>query len=190
MVTKGSRCFTVGLVCVLGWALVGAAAVAEESLPRQLRERLPLDYLKIDMEQRHYEIAIPKLFHDWHLRWIEHHEADARALYGDAYVDQALSRWPADTGFDADGALSLRATVDTNRNSAATFTPEPTDYQGEIQVVVNPSNVNQIVSAANTWDGMGGTCLAGIQAIFYSGDGGATWGYTCAPDHNDFALGS
>ena len=59
--------------------------------------------------------------------------------------------------------------------------PAPETYQGEIQLAVNPNNPNQIVAAANTWDTIGGTCAGGIQAVFYSSDGGANWDYTCPP---------
>jgi hypothetical protein len=69
----------------------------------------------------------------------------------------------------------------TDSNLAATAIPAPEDYQGEVQVVVNPIDSSQIVAAANTWDDMGGTCAGGIQAIFYTDDGGVTWDYTCAP---------
>ncbi len=146
----------------------------------------PLEYLQIDMQTRHYEIAIPRYLFEWHLRWIHFHEAEARAIYGDTYVDSALAGVPVETEGEGNG-LATRTTVGTNRNVASTFTPAPETFQGEIQVVVNPNNSNQIVAAANTWDTMGGACAGGIQAIFYSSDGGATWGYTCAPGQSAYS---
>ena len=147
----------------------------------------PLEYLQIDMETRHYEVSVPRFLFEWHTRWIELHEADARKMYGDTYVDSILAGWPVDTSGEADGnGLATRTTIGTNRNVASTFNPAPETFQGEIQVAVNPNNPNQIVAAANTWDTMGGACAGGIQAIFYSSDGGATWGYTCAPGQSAY----
>ncbi len=45
-----------------------------------------------------------------------------------------------------------------------------------------------MTSDANTADSIGGTCGIGIQAIFYSSDGGVTWGYTCAPSETAYGL--
>jgi len=147
----------------------------------------PLEYLQIDMQKNHYEVAVPRFMFEWHQRWIELHEADARKMYGDTYVDSVLAGWPIDTGEEADNGLATRTTIGTNRNVATTFNPAPETYQGEIQVSVNPNNPNQIVAAANTWDTMGGACAGGIQAIFYSSDGGATWGYTCSPGQSAYS---
>jgi len=148
----------------------------------------PLEYLQIDMQTRHYEVAVPRFMFEWHKRWIELHEAQARATYGDTYVDSIMAGWPIDTSGDADAnGLATRTTIGTNRNVASTFSPAPETFQGEIQVSVNPNNPNQIVAAANTWDTMGGACAGGIQAIFYSSDGGATWGYTCAPGQSAYS---
>lgn len=152
----------------------------------------PVEYLEIDMEMKRYEHMVPRFIgEDWQRRWIELNEAKAREIYGDTKVDLVLSGWPANTGDDAaDIELALRATVGTNRNVASTNSPAPLNYQGEIQIAVNPLNNNQMVAAANTWDTIGGTCAGGIQAVFYSSDGGATWGYTCPPLHTAYALGS
>ena len=146
----------------------------------------PLEYLQIDMNIHHYEIAIPRYLFEWHLRWIHFHEAEARTIYGDTYVDAALAGVPVDVDGGENG-LATRTTVGTNRNVASTFSPAPETYQGEIQVAVNPNNPNQIVAAANTWDTISGSCAGGIQAIFYSSDGGATWGYTCAPGQSAYS---
>ena len=149
----------------------------------------PLDFLEIDMKTRRYEFGIPRFIFELHVRWIQLHESRARAFYGDAYVDSLLSGFPAETeGSEGGGARLLpRTIVGTNRNAASTFLPEPETYQGEIQLAVNPNNPNQIVAAANTWDTIGGTCAGGIQAVFYSSDGGATWGYTCPPSASGYS---
>lgn len=139
----------------------------------------PLEAFEIDMETRRYEVAVPLFIQERHERWVVLHEERARELYGDDEVDRVLSAWPADTGEEIVDAT--KTVVGTNRNVAATAVPNPANYQGEIQIAANPSNTNQIVAAANTWDTMGGACGGGIQAVFYSSDGGATWGYTCAP---------
>ncbi|HEX8098695.1 MAG TPA: hypothetical protein VF660_00660, partial [Actinomycetota bacterium] len=146
----------------------------------------PLDFAQIDMDVRHYEMAVSREIYEAHTRWVQLHETKARQLYGDAQVDRVLSGWPAEppeTGAAAKSAplqnIAESATTGTNRNLASTDVPSPLDYQGEIQVVVNPHNANQIVAAANTWDAPTG-CQQ-TQAIFYSSDGGATWNYTCAP---------
>ncbi len=146
----------------------------------------PLEYLVIDMRTRHYEVAIPRFLFEWHLRWIQLHEADARAIYGDNYVDSVLAGVPVETE-GGEGGLATRVSVGTNRNVASTYSPAPETFQGEIQVAVNPNNPNQIVAAANTWDTMGGACAGGIQAIFWSSDGGANWGYTCAPGQSAYS---
>ncbi len=141
----------------------------------------PLDYLEIDMQARHYEIAVPKPVYDEHVRWVQLHAERARELYGDVVVDSLLTGWPVDTSVAERQTLATRDAVSNNENVASGGVPAPTEYQGEIQLAVNHNNVNQIVAAANTWDGMSGSCANGIQAVFFSSDGGATWGYTCPP---------
>lgn len=146
----------------------------------------PLDYLALDMEARHYEIPVPRQVQEAHDRWIRFHEAAARSLFGDAHVDSRLSGW-VDEGKIEDGTIrnvTSAATVDPNRNVAATDLPEPFEYQGEIQIAVNPNNANQLVAAANTWD-WSAPCGYSI-AIFHSGDGGVTWDYTCAPNSTTY----
>jgi hypothetical protein len=152
----------------------------------------PLEFLKQDMAARRYEVAIPRFLADAHLRWVELHADDARALYGDAAVDALLSRrqldgQPAVTG----AAISDAAAVGTNRNVAATDVPPPDGFDGEIQIAVNPSNHNQVVAAANTWGTAGAACdFKQTQSVFYSSDGGASWSYTCAPSNNVMSLGT
>ncbi len=148
----------------------------------------PLEIHKLDMHLKRYEVATPRILAEWHRRWVELHRKEAEALYGEDAVEAILSGAP-EGAWEELGGGATDATVDTNRNSASTFSPQPTDYQGEIQLKVNPANPNQIVSAANTWDDIGGSCGDfGLQAAFYSSDGGATWGYSCPPDDTAYGL--
>jgi subtilisin-like proprotein convertase family protein len=150
----------------------------------------PLDYLEIDMEVRHYEVVVPRITQEHHVRWMELNQALARSLYGDEHVDQVLSRWPADTGSEIIG-IDAFATAGTNRNAASTDSPAPLDYDGEIQIAVNHRNTNQMVAAANAWGNAGAACNnEDTQSVFYSSNGGATWDYTCAPSNNVFTLGT
>ncbi|HEX3130515.1 MAG TPA: proprotein convertase P-domain-containing protein [Thermoanaerobaculia bacterium] len=153
----------------------------------------PLEYMEIDMERRHYEIVVPRFVQEFHVRWMELHESLARSIYGDEHVDQVLSRWPADYGYDANDISKITglATVGTNRNVASTDVPPPNEFDGEIQIAVNHRNTNQMVAAANTWGTAGAACNnEETQSIFYSSNGGATWDYTCAPSNNVFTLGT
>ncbi len=147
----------------------------------------PLDMLKIDMQVKRYEFSIPKITFQFHERWKELHPEAAKRYYPNEPAAAEID--PGAEMAKSLQAVTAAATVGTNRNSAYNFALSPTDYQGEIQVGVNPNNPNQIVSAANTWDDMGGACgTYGLQAIFYSSDGGATWGYTCPPDGPAYGL--
>lgn len=147
----------------------------------------PLAFMQIDMERGHYEIHVPLFIQELHERWIELNEAKAREQYGDTHVDQVLAHWPVDTGEEALGA---RAAVGTNRNVGAFSSPVATAFDGEIQVAVNHRNNNQIVAASNTWNTSVAACNNNqTQSIFYSSDGGATWGHTCAPSNNVWNLG-
>ena len=146
----------------------------------------PLRLLKAEMEMDRFEFAIPTVIHEQHQRWLELHPGmagqynesrEAEGEAGESTIESSLRQAVA------------AATVDPNRNAAATSSPSPTEYQGEIQVVVNPNNPNQVVASANTWDDMGGACGDyGLQAVFYSGDGGTTWSYTCSPDDSAYGL--
>ncbi|HEX4952581.1 MAG TPA: fibronectin type III domain-containing protein [Thermoanaerobaculia bacterium] len=149
----------------------------------------PLEYLQIDMEMQRYEIAVPSFMQELHVRWIEINEATARDHYGDALVDALLTRWPVNTGEEIVGGPE--ATVSTNKNVGSTSSPAPTAYDGEIQIAVNHRNTNQIVAAANTWNTTIAACNNNqTQSIFYSSDGGTTWGVTCAPSNNVWNLGT
>ncbi len=142
----------------------------------------PREMLSIDMERRHYEVAVPRVVDEWHVRWMRLHEKFARELYGDVVVDAKLAGAPIDTGATA----VSRVSSGTDRNIASGSSPSPEDYQGEVQIAANPNDTSQIVAAANTWDSMSGSCGGGIQAVFYSSDGGTTWDYTCAPGASDY----
>jgi hypothetical protein len=147
----------------------------------------PLQMLRVEMEMGRFEFAVPPVIHQQEQRWMELHPAAAAKMR----TEESAEIGEVESGSSTESHLRqavAAATAGTNRNTAATSSPAPIDYQGEIQVVVNPNNPSQVVAAANTWDDMGGTCgTYGLQAVFYSGDGGATWNYTCPP--NDAAYG-
>ena len=148
----------------------------------------PIDLLKLEIGGRQPQFAIPGVLARWHRRWVELRPDRARVQYGDFYVDRQLARFlPENISATTPNAPTKAVTVGTNRNVATSLSPE--GYQGEVQVAVNPNDVTEIVIAANTDDSMGGTCGGdGVQAVFYSSDGGQTWGYTCPPDASDFGL--
>jgi len=146
----------------------------------------PLSMLEIDMQQGRYEFKVPKLIWEWHMRWLDLHPDKAKALYNVDQPVHELALSPAQDG--TPGSITAAATVGTNRNAAYNYPLPPDEYQGEIQVGVNPANPNQVVAAANTWDTQNGTCGDGIQAVFFSADGGATWGYTCPPLDTAYGL--
>jgi len=149
----------------------------------------PLELLELKMFSERFEIAVPKGIHDLHRQWVKLHETSARALYGDAYVERLLAPPPLELGPAMGGVPGKAATVGPNRNVAFNHVPPPLDYQGEIQLVVNPNNNDQIVAATNTFDNIGGTCGSfGMQAAFFSADGGQTWGYSCPPDAPAYGL--
>ncbi|HLF56421.1 MAG TPA: sialidase family protein, partial [Thermoanaerobaculia bacterium] len=91
-------------------------------------------------------------------------------------------------------AATPALSVGTNRNVAAAFEDEPDDYQGEVQLALDPNDPRRIVAAANSWGEIPGACGGGtgfdanLTAVFYSSDGGVTWGYTCAPDAPAYGL--
>jgi hypothetical protein len=148
----------------------------------------PLQMLRVEMEMGHFELATPRVIQEQHERWLELHPAQAAQMR----TSEPFEGGDVEAGSETEARLRLAveaATVGTNRNSAATSSPAPIDYQGEIQIAVNPNNPSQIVAAANTWDDMGGTCGSyGLQAVFYSGDGGTTWNYNCPPDDVSYGL--
>jgi hypothetical protein len=146
----------------------------------------PLEMLQADMWERKYEIPIPRFIAEWHQRWQQLHGVAPAPQLG-LRAGAALTPGAPAAG---EGTLAERsATVGTNRNAAYNFVPYPVDYQGEVQVMVNPNNPQQIVGATNTWDDIGGTCGDyGLQAVFYSSDGGATWGHSCPPDDAAYGL--
>lgn len=152
----------------------------------------PLTMLEIDMHLNRYEYGVPSYLEDWHQRWIELHPQKAEKLYG------VPAEQPSPVlGAKAEGAgtgekiesISAAATVGTNRNAATDDANPPEEYQGEVQVAVNPNDPSQVVAASNTWDEDGGNCGDfGTQAVVYSSDGGDTWNYTCTPDDVAYGL--
>ena len=159
----------------------------------------PLDYHEITRHLQRSEHPLRKPTLEFHQRWLALHPEEGRRLYGDEAVDDAVRGygiWPetelqspgAPVRAEVETASAAAATVGVNRNVAADAATEPDEYQGEIQLVVDPDNPQRMVAAANTWDDMGGNCGAlGMQAVFYTTNGGTTWSYTCSPDESDFA---
>jgi len=91
-------------------------------------------------------------------------------------------------GFDAPFGASLDKSGVASANKP--LASGVTDYQGEVQVAVNPNGTSWMVAGANTFyrDPAAG-CQApagaaktyGTQALYGSKDGGVTWTYQCAP---------
>jgi len=139
-------------------------------------EYLPVPPLALHNAQRwltRSEMPVPRILAEWNRRWLELHPGQA-------------AKWGGGSGAGEAGAPAA-ATTSSNENVASDYGVSPLDYQGEIQLAVNPGNPSEMVAAANTWDDMNGNCGAyGLQAVFFSGDGGASWGYTCPPDASDF----
>jgi hypothetical protein len=152
-----------------------------------LLERLPLsplEMLRIDMRLHHFEVALPPAVMDLHTRWVALHEDLARSYYGDVRVDALLGHG-VDGSYTAAAGATPAATVGTNRNVASGSADPPDDYQGEIQIAVDPANPSRVVAAANTFSGCSGDST---QSIFYSADGGATWDHTCSPSQAAYSL--
>ncbi|MCU1231772.1 MAG: hypothetical protein JWO97_4656, partial [Acidobacteria bacterium] len=67
------------------------------------------------------------------------------------------------------------------------------NYQGEMQIAVNPTNHLQLVAGANHFYAdpncprPGGGATNGTQALYGSTDGGVTWNYKCAPWPSDIS---
>ncbi|MEM6454587.1 MAG: sialidase family protein [Acidobacteriota bacterium] len=152
----------------------------------------PKELLELDMMARRYEHMVPKTIMDLHYRWMQLRPALATAHYGDEDVNQIPELLPEVKPADNATEGGPGPIVGPNKNVAFDFAPPPEDYQGEVQLAVNPLNPDQIVIGANSFDTLGGQCGdLGTQSIFYSSDGGATWGHTCSPDEAGFpALGA
>ena len=150
----------------------------------------PLEMVRVDMELRRYEFMLPKEVMALHRDWIRRNVDIARRWYGDEEVDRVLGEVapeaPAVDDAKPDLAAAAKsATVSTNRNLASSGVPDPEEYQGEVQVKVNPANPLQVIAAANTMAGCPGDST---QAVFYSGDGGVSWDMTCPPSSSAFGF--
>jgi len=163
---------------------------SSESLERILEylPMSPLEIFKIQMELNRSEYMIPGPIVDLHRQWITIRPDLARKQYGTNYVDRILggkssgtSRADIHTGTEK----AQQADVDTNRNVAATAPDPPDEYQGEIQLAVNPENPDQVIAAANSMDDCG---WGPTQAVFHSSNGGRDWDYTCAPGAGDYQM--
>lgn len=147
----------------------------------------PLEIYRIDRWRGRWLMPMPDYIEAYHERWKQLHPAEARRFYG-------REPKPQSEGFSAayEEFLNVETkatTVGANLNLAHNDSSQiPTGFQSEVQIVVNPNNPNQVVAASNTlkfpW-------LCGprtIQAMYYSSDGGATWGFTCAPSPIAYGL--
>ena len=145
----------------------------------------PLEMLKADMHLRRYEFMVPAISLELHRRWIERHPELARRYYPD---QGDAARLADSTALAAPTKAADDQTVGVNRNLASGTGTPPDDYQGEVQIAVNPNDPSRVVAAANTMSG----CPGGVntQAAFASSDGGATWSMSCPPDHQSFGFGS
>ncbi len=162
---------------------------SEDSLHNMLNylPMSPLEAFQIRMELSRTEYAIPTEVIKLHTRWVGMHEQLARSQYGDTYVDALLG------GEHPEGTMPAqdpppndsRASVGTNRNVAGNAATTPEEYQGEIQVAVNPGNPSQIIAAANSMDS---GCAEMTQAVFSSTDGGENWDYSCAPGASAYQM--
>jgi hypothetical protein len=144
----------------------------DERLVDQMLMRMPLsplDMFQIRMESQVREYIVPKETLALHQRWLAFHP-EVNLLRSDV---QAAVR----VGSVVNPMIAIMAaTVGTNRNTAATYTPAPAAYDGEIQLAVNKNNANQMVAGANTWNA---TC--DTQSVVSSIDGGANWRWSCTP---------
>jgi hypothetical protein len=140
----------------------------------------PLERFEAWRRKRHSMIEAPPVTACRSKVW--RHLHDAVHTRPDGVYDVSID------GFDAPfaGSLDKNGVASANKPLASGVT----DYQGEVQVAVNPNNPSWMVAGANTFfrDPAAG-CQApagaaktyGTQALYGSTDGGATWTYQCAP---------
>src|SRR5262249_38485552 len=119
----------------------------------------PLDMFRARMESQVREYVIPQQVVDLHQRWLH--------LHPEVNLFQPAISAAMTAASITNPVAIMAATISTNRNVAATYTPAPTAYDGEIQIGVNRNNTNQMVAGANTWDTTA-ACSANdqIQSIF------------------------
>jgi hypothetical protein len=103
----------------------------------------------------------------------------------------ALQRAKSNFEPDIDGFDSPFADLWLKNGLASADTPDAVNnYQGEVQVAINPKNSRQMVAGANSFyrdptaacqSPAGAGLTYGTQALYGSSDGGTTWTYHCAP---------
>ncbi|HKI00787.1 MAG TPA: sialidase family protein [Thermoanaerobaculia bacterium] len=145
----------------------------------------PLEIFNLDRWTRRIDMPVPEVIEAYHERWKQLHPAEARRFYGAG--PRRGAEGIAEEKLLADDTTKS-AVIGTNLNLAHTFPVPPQEFQSEVQVVVNPNNPNQMVAAANTAKVAGACGPRTVQAIYYSSDGGATWGLTCAPSPIQYGL--
>lgn len=145
----------------------------------------PLEMYRIDRWTHRWLMPMPDYIEVYHERWKELHRAQAKRFYGPSAEPREEEDEEEVSGAYEEflaGGPAKAITVSTNLNLAHNDPAQiPTGFQSEVHIVVNPNNPQQMVAASNTakfaW-----TCgPRTIQAIYYSSNGGATWGFTCAP---------
>lgn len=148
----------------------------------------PLEMFRLERQLKQIDLAVPDFIDSYNERWKDLHPEAARRYYG----AEGARRNPQVFTIEQLSQLevaSKKTTVGTNRNMAFDFPLPQRGYQGEVQVVVNPNNPNQIVAASNTAPRMPVSCgPRTVQSVFYSSNGGTTWGHTCAPPETAYGL--
>lgn len=148
----------------------------------------PLEMFRLERKLKQIDLAVPDFIESYNERWKELRPEAARRYYGPEGARRNPRVFTVDQLRQLEVA-SKKATVGTNRNVAFDFPLPQRGYQGEVQLVVNPNNPNQIVAASNTAPRMPVNCgPRTVQSVFYSSDGGKTWGHTCAPPETAYGL--
>ncbi|MDX1999292.1 MAG: hypothetical protein SF066_16360 [Thermoanaerobaculia bacterium] len=173
------------------FAALEAAGKVDAAALESYLEWLPVPPAELDALYRElrYDMGpVPQAVDERQTSWVKLHEAEARELYGDRYVDFRL-------GIAKGGgarALPFAVQFTDNNNAIGTYQRyEPDKYQGEVSVAVNPGNPDQVIVASNSWGNIPGLCASeDTLAIGASQDGGQSWTYTCAPPSAGYFLGT
>ncbi|HEV2854480.1 MAG TPA: sialidase family protein [Thermoanaerobaculia bacterium] len=140
----------------------------------------PLEIFNLDRWTHRWLISVPDYIETYHERWKKLHPAEARRFYGAQRDRRRGQGGDFEEKLLSEGTLK-KTEVDANLNLAHDNIQPPTGFQSEVQIVVNPNNPNQLVAGSNTAKFPWSCGPRTIQALYYSSDGGKTWGFTCAP---------
>ncbi len=148
----------------------------------------PLEMFRTERRVHKIDVVVPDVIESYNERWKELHPADALRFYGGEGTRRNRRVLTVEQLSILDQAAK-RDTAGPNKNIAFDFALPQIGYQGEVQVVANPNNPRQIVAASNTAARFSLGCgPRTVQSVYYSSDGGATWGHTCAPADTDYGL--